>query len=89
MLTFSHDLRKISVHEALGPYVPPEMHKLTGKPVFGETEPDSIARQVHETIAEMDGKNLMIGPGCSVNPGVDEALIGAAVDATRIARLAG
>lgn len=75
-----------------------EMHKLTGKtvltgapakPVFGETEPEAIARQVHETIAEMDGKNLMIGPGCSVNPGVDEALIGAVVDATRNAGLAG
>lgn len=69
-----------------------EMRELTGKvvltgapakPKFGSTSPEDLDRQVKETIAEMDGRNLMIGPGCSINPGVDEALIGAVVTAVR------
>ena len=70
----------------------PEMRALTGrvvltgapaKPKFGTTSPEDLDRQVKATIAEMDGQHLMIGPGCSINPGVDEALIGAVVDSVR------
>lgn len=69
-----------------------EMRALTGKtvltgapakPGFGQTPPEAIRQQVRDTIAEMDGLHQMIGPGCSINPGVDEALIAAVVEATR------
>ncbi len=69
-----------------------QMRELTGKvvlggaspkPDFGERTPEELGRQVRAAIAEMDGMHQLIGPGCSVNPGVDETLIAAVVEAAR------
>ena len=69
-----------------------EMHEMTGKvvltgapgkPEFAETPTAELGRQVRSVLAEMDGLHQLVGPGCSINPGVDEALIAAVVDATR------
>jgi len=69
-----------------------EMHELTdkvvlsgipGKPAFGETSAEDLEARVAASIAEMDGMHQIIGPGCSVNPGGDETLISAVVNAAR------
>lgn len=68
------------------------MRELTGKvvlsgapakPEFGSCSQADLQRQVTAVIDEMDGMHQMIGPGCSVNPGVDEELMAAVVAATR------
>lgn len=53
------------------------------KPEFGTFSESVLGDQVKAAIAEMDGMHQIIGPGCSVNPGVDEALMAAVVGATR------
>lgn len=72
-----------------------EMRKMTGKvvlsgvpgkPEFADTSVAELGAQVDAAIAEMDGQHLLIGPGCSINPGVDETLIAAVVKATRSQR---
>lgn len=69
-----------------------EMRDLTGKvvmsgapakPEFGTCSQADLQDQVRAVITEMDGMHQIIGPGCSVNPGVDEALMAAVVAATR------
>jgi uroporphyrinogen decarboxylase len=69
-----------------------EMREMTGKvvltgapakPTFADTSASRLGSGVRAAIAELDGLHQLIGPGCSVNPGVDEDLIAAVVDATR------
>lgn len=69
-----------------------EMRKMTGKvvlsgvpgkPEFADTSVSELAAQVAAALAEMEGQHQLIGPGCSINPGVDETLVAAVVDATR------
>lgn len=71
-----------------------EMREMTGKvvltgapakPEFASTSTAELDRQVKAALADMGALHQLIGPGCSINPGVDETLIAAVVDATRSA----
>lgn len=78
----------------LGPDNPsiPEMHAmfgrtmltgLPGKPVFGTAPMDGLRRQARDLLTQTGGRHLLVGPGCSINPGIDESRIGAMVDEVR------
>jgi uroporphyrinogen decarboxylase len=54
-----------------------------GKPDFSTTALEKLRAAVQAAIAETNGRKLMIGPGCSTNPGGDEDLFGMVVDEVR------
>jgi uroporphyrinogen decarboxylase len=56
---------------------------LPGKPAFGALSSHAVADRTREAIAEMDGRWLLLGPGCSINPDTPEALMHAAGRAAR------
>ncbi len=56
---------------------------VSAKPEFAELTPEQVAGQVRSALAADDGRHLLIGPGCSVNPGSPPANYRAAVDAVR------
>lgn len=81
----------------LGPHNPTltEMHGLLGrtmltgipgKPVFGADPQASLFRHARNAVAETGGRHLILGPGCSVNPGVEDGRIGAVVEDARAIR---
>ncbi len=64
-----------------------EMHQLTGravlgglpgKPSFGNMKPDEIQAHAYRSLTEMNGRFHLLGPDCSVNPGVDADLLAVA-----------
>lgn len=61
------------------------MTGVSGKPAFGTEPVSSLRRQARAAIDETGGRNLILAPGCSINPGVDEARIGAVIDEVRTA----
>lgn len=56
---------------------------LPGKPVFGQLAPGELAARARAAIAELNGRWLLLGPDCSINPDTPEENIQAAVDAAR------
>jgi len=56
---------------------------LPGKPVFGEASMEVLRKQTSDLLSQTGGRHLLVGPGCSVNPGVDESRMGAIVDEVR------
>ena len=72
-----------------------EGHRRTGRPVVGglpakpdiaSMTPEALAERARSAIREMDGRWLLLGPDCSINPDTPEALmqaVGAAVRAPR------
>jgi uroporphyrinogen decarboxylase len=54
-----------------------------GKPAFGALSTDAVAGRTRAAIAEMDGRWLLLGPECSINPDAPEALMQAAGRAAR------
>lgn len=60
---------------------------LPGKPWFGEMADAAVERMARESIAAMDGRSLILGPGCSVNPDAGENLFFAASRAVHGAAL--
>lgn len=56
---------------------------LPGKPVFGTAPIESLRQQARDLLAHTGGRHLLVGPGCSINPGLDESRMGAMVDEVR------
>jgi uroporphyrinogen decarboxylase len=56
---------------------------LPGKPAFGALSTDAVVGRTRSAIAEMDGRWLLLGPECSVNPDTPDALMQAAGRAAR------
>ncbi len=50
---------------------------LPGKPAFGNMTPSEIQAHARRSLDEMGGRYHLLGPDCSVNPGVDPALLAA------------
>ena len=48
---------------------------IPGKPAFGQMSAAQIASHVAASLIEMNGRAHILGPDCSVNPGVDEDLM--------------
>jgi len=70
----------------------PEMHGifgrtmltgLPGKPVFGTAPVDSLRQQASDLLSLTGGRHLLVGPGCSINPGIDESRMAAMVEQVR------
>jgi uroporphyrinogen decarboxylase len=51
---------------------------LPAKPEIGTMSGQALAGRVRHAIAEMDGRGLLLGPDCSINPDTPEALLHAA-----------
>jgi uroporphyrinogen decarboxylase len=56
---------------------------LPGKPAFAALSSRAVANRTREAIREMEGRWLLLGPGCSINPDTPEALMHAAGRAAR------
>lgn len=59
---------------------------LTGvpaKPAFGSVPVEVLRQDTRAAVAEAGGRNLIVAPGCSINPGVDESRIGVVMDEVR------
>ncbi len=64
-----------------------EVHRRTGravmgglpaKPVIATLTPADIAQRAHAAVKDMNGRSLLLGPDCSINPDTPEALLHAA-----------
>lgn len=51
---------------------------LPAKPAIASMTPDAVAERARAAIDEMDGRWLLLGPDCSVNPDTPEAILRAA-----------
>ena len=51
---------------------------LPAKPLIATLPPDAIATRARAAIREMNGRGLLLGPECSINPDTPEALLHAA-----------
>lgn len=60
---------------------------LPGKPVFGTAPVDSLREQARDLLSQTGGHHLLVGPGCSINPGIDESRMAAMVDEVRAVAL--
>jgi uroporphyrinogen decarboxylase len=69
-----------------------EAHRRTGRAVMGGLPakpeiaglpPSDVEARGRRAIAEMGGRFLVLGPDCSINPDTPEAVIDAAMAATR------
>jgi len=56
---------------------------VSAKPAFATLTPEQVADQVNAAIASTGGRRVLIGPGCSVNPGSPDANYRAAIQAAR------
>jgi uroporphyrinogen decarboxylase len=56
---------------------------VSAKPQFAELTPDQVAQQVRTALDETGGRHVLVGPGCSVNPGSPSANYQAARDTAR------
>ena len=54
------------------------MGGLPAKPVIATLTPDVVAAHVREAVRETDGRGLLLGPDCSINPDTPEPLLQAA-----------
>ncbi|HEX5417329.1 MAG TPA: uroporphyrinogen decarboxylase, partial [Chloroflexota bacterium] len=54
---------------------------VSAKPAFATLTPGQVAEQVRAAIASTAGRHVLIGPGCSVNPGSPAANYQAAIEA--------
>ena len=54
-----------------------------GKPDIASLTPEALARRARKAIEEMNGRWLLLGPDCSINPDTPEALLHAAGAAAR------
>jgi uroporphyrinogen decarboxylase len=61
---------------------------LPGKPDIASFTADALAGRARKAIASMDGRWLLLGPDCSINPDTPEPLLHAATAAAREARTA-
>jgi uroporphyrinogen decarboxylase len=84
---------------ALGPGNPglAEVHRRTGKAVVGglpakpnivALSPEQLAERARAAIRELDGRWLLLGPDCSVNPETPDELLRAATQAAQQTALA-
>jgi len=69
-----------------------EAHRRTGRAVIGglpakpeiaSLSPSEVETRGRRAIAEMDGRFLVLGPDCSINPDTPDAVMDAATVATR------
>jgi uroporphyrinogen decarboxylase len=51
---------------------------VSAKPMIGVMTPEQVAGEVHAALAETGGRQVMIGPGCSISPDTPEANLRAA-----------
>jgi uroporphyrinogen decarboxylase len=54
------------------------MGGLPAKPVIVTLTPDAVAARARAAVREMDGRALLLGPDCSINPETPDALLHAA-----------
>jgi len=54
------------------------MGGLPAKPVIATLTPDAVADRARAAVREMDGRALLLGPDCSINPETPDALLQAA-----------
>ena len=54
------------------------MGGLPAKPVIATLTPDAVAARARAAVREMDGRALLLGPDCSINPETPDALLQAA-----------
>jgi uroporphyrinogen decarboxylase len=54
------------------------MGGLPAKPVIATLTPDAVAGHARAAVRDMDGRALLLGPDCSINPDTPEALLHAA-----------
>ena len=54
------------------------MGGLPAKPVIATLTPAVIAERAHTALREMNGRALLLGPDCSINPDTPEVLLHAA-----------
>jgi len=54
------------------------MGGLPAKPVIVTLTPDAVADRARAAVREMDGRALLLGPDCSINPDTPDALLQAA-----------
>lgn len=54
------------------------MGGLPAKPVIVALSPDALAERARGAVKEMDGRALLLGPDCSINPDTPETLLHAA-----------
>jgi uroporphyrinogen decarboxylase len=54
------------------------MGGLPAKPVIATLTPDAVASHARAAVRDMDGRALLLGPDCSINPDTPEALLHAA-----------
>ena len=59
------------------------MGGLPAKPAIATMSPESIADRARAAVAETQGRRLLLGPDCSVNPDTPDALMHAAGAAVR------
>jgi uroporphyrinogen decarboxylase len=56
---------------------------LPAKPEIAAMTPSEVEARGRRAIAEMGGRSLLLGPDCSINPDTPDAVIDAAITATR------
>jgi hypothetical protein len=54
------------------------MGGLPAKPVIATLTPEAIATAARAAVKDMDGRALLLGPDCSINPDTPERLLHAA-----------
>jgi hypothetical protein len=54
------------------------MGGLPAKPLIASLTPAVIAERTRAAVSEMNGRGLLLGPDCSINPDTPEALLHAA-----------
>lgn len=54
------------------------MGGLPAKPLIATLSADAVAARVRAAVSEMDGRGLLLGPDCSINPDTPDALLHAA-----------
>jgi uroporphyrinogen decarboxylase len=54
------------------------MGGLPAKPVIATLMPDAVAARARAAVGEMEGRALLLGPDCSINPDTPDALLHAA-----------
>jgi hypothetical protein len=54
------------------------MGGLPAKPLIASLTPAAIAERARAAVREMNGRALLLGPDCSINPDTAEALLRAA-----------
>jgi uroporphyrinogen decarboxylase len=57
------------------------MGGLPAKPLIATLTPDAVAARARAAVTDMDGRGLLLGPDCSINPDTPDALLHAARDA--------